>query len=104
MAGSWVGTALPLGEPAERFELIEEGLPGRGGGLARQQIPDVEEDLHHQLIALVGGIEFLHPARLFGPFGGVEGRLIDRLEIAEDRIARAHTGRIAVGQEGMVGR
>ena len=91
------------GETAERFELIKDALSWGGGRLAREQVAHVEEDLHHQLVALVAVVQFLHSARLGRLLGRIERGLIDGLEIAEYGVAWAHDDRKDRDGQGVLG-
>src|SRR5437868_14372674 len=81
---------LPLGDAPEGFELIDDALSRRRIRLAGEKVTDIHQDLHHELVPLVGVVQLLRAPRLFRLLGGVEGGLVDVLEVAEDRVAGAH--------------
>ena len=84
-----VGFADDLGEVVQ---LLHRAAGGTALRLA-EQVADVEQDLHHQLVSHVGGVELFHaPDQAFG-LGPVVGLAIDGFEIGEDAVTGAHGAR-----------
>jgi hypothetical protein len=57
---------------------------------AREQVTNVKQDLKHELIAQVAGVEFFHPARLIVALGALELLAVGGFEIGQDLGAGAH--------------
>ena len=64
-------------------------VPGGAARRVTQEVANVEQNLHHQLVAHVGGVELFHPGQVFG-LGPVVGLTIDGFEIGEDAVTCAH--------------
>src|SRR5581483_6098363 len=60
-----------------------------------QEIPDVEQHLHHELVAHVGALEIGHPGPLARRLGALERLAVDGLQVGQDAVAGTH-GRLAV--------
>src|ERR1043166_64754 len=85
------GSRPEPGQPAEGFELLDGTRPlGGSRGRHGEEIPDVEQDLQHQLVAHVGVVEVGHAALLPGRPGALVGLLVDDFEVGDDLVARAH--------------
>src|SRR4051795_11265312 len=69
---SGIGISAKPGEPPDGFELLQ-GAAARGRRRHREEVPDVEQDLQHQLVTHVGALEIYHPALVAGPVGPVVG-------------------------------
>src|SRR3954469_22769017 len=86
---SGMGISAKPGEPADGFELLQGAAAG-GRRSHREEVPDVEQDLQHELVAHVGALEIDHPGLVAGRVGPVVGFPVDRFEVGEDAVAGGH--------------
>src|SRR3954449_5981673 len=78
-----------LGEATNGVELLEGAAAG-GGRRDREEVADVEQDLEHQLVALVSAVELGHAAAIARGLGPVVGLAVDGLEVGEDALTGTH--------------
>src|SRR5689334_23832278 len=71
------------GESSDGFELFQRAS-ARCGGRDRKEIPDIEQDLQHQLVAHICAVEVDHPGLIRGLLGAIVGFAVDRFEIGEN--------------------
>jgi hypothetical protein len=85
-----------LGESSDRLQLLQRAAATGSRG-NREEISDIEQDLQHQLVPHVCALEVNHASLIAGFSSPVEGLAVDRFEIGEDPVTRAHVSSAGVG-------